>query len=420
MRERPDDTWATDLNAVPIPSVTHRKMRETSAPLQALHLQWFCWGEFSVITATYEVPWSDHLAKRAESIAVGMTIGAWDDVHPLRQKEMQSFRGEVGSITRISAEVGRFVIHYPVKNIQPTMGSLLTVVFGKVSLDGTIRLVALDLPEEFTHHFPGPALGLPGLRAKFAVYHRPFVMSIFKRENGIRLDEFTEAFEQQLAGGVDWIKDDEIFFHDDHAPLFERIPIARRLLDQRLDRTGQRGLYAPNLVGTPKQILDKARRAVELGAEGFLVSPFVVGLDVLMDLRKQGVEVPLIAHPAFVGGMIAPHGYGIAPDILLGQLPRLAGADIVLFPSPYGSVGMDRDLALAVHQHHVEPSPFPEVVSGPSTGIHAGLISQLIEDFGYDIVVNAGSAIHGHPRGTEAGARVLMDTVQEVCHGTGV
>ncbi len=369
-----------------------------------------------MITATYEVPWSEHLMERAESIAIGMTIGAWDDVHPLRQKELRAFRGEVGFVTQVSAEVGRFSIHYPVQNIKPTIGSLLTVVFGKLSLDGAIRLVGLDLPAEFTQHFPGPALGLPGLRAKFGVHHRPFVMSIFKRENGARLDEFTEAFEQQLAGGVDWIKDDEIFFHDDNAPLFERIQVARKLLDERLERTGQKGFYAPNLVGTPKEILGTARAAVEQGADGFLVSPYVVGLDILIDLRREGIEVPIIAHPAFVGGTIAPHPYGIAPDILLGQLPRLAGADIVLFPSPYGSLGMNRNLALAVHQRHIEPSRVPEVVSGPSAGIHAGLIAQLIEDFGYDIVVNAGSAIHGHPHGTEAGARVLMDTVREVCH----
>ncbi len=407
------------ISAVPIPTVNYREMRETSASLQALHLQFVVGGIF-MITATYEVPWSAHLAQRAESIAIGMTIGAWDDVHPLRQEELRGFRGEVGDITQVSSEIGRFRIHSPTQNIKPTIGSLLTVVFGKLSLDGAIRLVGLDLPQDFIQHFPGPALGLPGLRAKFGVHHRPFVMSIFKRENGARLDEFEQAFKQQIAGGVDWVKDDEIYFHDDHAPLVERIQVAGRLLNERQDQTGQPGLYAPNLVGTPKEMLSLAHRAVEHGAEGFLVSPYVAGLDVLIDLRRDGIEVPIIAHPAFVGGQVAPHGYGIAPDILLGQLPRLAGADIVLFPSPYGSVGMDRDLAQAVHHRHIEPARIPEVVSGPSAGIHAGLIPQLIEDFGYDIVVNAGSAIHGHPHGTEAGARVLMETVQEVCRGAGL
>ncbi|MHB1956533.1 MAG: 2,3-diketo-5-methylthiopentyl-1-phosphate enolase [Sulfobacillus sp.] len=370
-----------------------------------------------VVVATYEVPWAENLAERAHSIAIGMTIGSWNDINPARQKSLLEFRGEVGDISRESQDVGRFSIKYPVRNLKPSIASLLTVVFGKLSLDGQIRLVNLELPDEYARQFPGPSHGVPGLRAKFGVHHRPFVMSIFKRENGATLEEFHEAFQQQIDGGVDWVKDDEIYFNDEQAPLLERIRLTRQILADRAQRTGQLGLYALNLTGTPAQMRDNAKRALEAGADSFLIAPFVTGLDILVELRREKIDVPFIAHPAFSGGIIGPHAWGVSPDILLGLLPRLAGADIVLFPSPYGSVAIARPDALAIHRRLQEPGRFPEVISGPSAGIHAGLVSQLIEDFGYDIVINAGSAVHSHPNGTTAGARVLMDAVLEVCHG---
>lgn len=371
----------------------------------------------SFITATYQVPWSDNLAERAEAIAIGMTLGSRHDLRPSRQVDLQQFLGEVGDIDRPMHNIGIFSIRYPIRNFKPTIASLLTVVFGRLSLDGPIRLVGLDLPEAFLAQFPGPSHGVPGLRAKFGIHHRPFVMSIFKRENGATLEEFEESFQQQIDGGVDWVKDAEIYFFDDPAPLLQRIAIARNLLADRADRTGQLGFYAPNLTGTPREILDTAHRAIDAGVQAFLISPFVMGLDILVELRREQIEVPFIAHPAFAGGLVAPHAWGVAPEILLGLLPRIAGADIVLFPSPYGTTATSRADALAIHHRLSEPGQFPEVISGPSSGIHLGLVEQLVEDFGYDIVVNADSAIHGHPLGTTAGARMLMDAVLEVCQG---
>ena len=365
----------------------------------------------SFVTATYQVPWSDNLAERALAIANSLAMSS------SRQDELPQWLGEIANIDRPAHDIGLFSIQYPVHNFKPTIASLLTVVFGRLSLEGQIRLVGLEVPEAFLQQFPGPSHGVPGLRAKFGIHHRPFVMSIFKQENGATLEEFQESFHQQIDGGVDWIKDDEIYFFDDPAPLLQRIAIANKLLANRADRTGQLGFYAPNLTGTPREIWDTAHRALDAGAQAFLITPFVTGLDVLVELRREHIDVPFIAHPAFSGGLVAPHAWGVAPEILLGLLPRIAGADIVLFPSPYGNAAISRPEALAVHHRLSAPGQFPEVISGPSSGIHLGLVGQLLEDFGYDIVVNAENAIHGHPHGITAGARMLMDAVMDVCQG---
>lgn len=351
--------------------------------------------------------------QKAEQIAVGMTVGSWTDLPALRQEHLKAFLGHVVSVVR-QGRYGRFSIAYPTKNVTANIGALLTVVFGKLSLDGAIRLIDLRLPDAFQMQFPGPALGLAGLRDQLNVYQRPFVMSIFKSENGRSLSEFKAAFLEQINGGVDLVKDDEIYYYDHDAPFDQRIQIAREMLETRAAKTGQRGLYAANLTGSPHEMVDKALKGQALGAMAYLVSPFVSGLDVLVDLRRQGVTVPLLAHPSFVGGQIADHHHGVSPHILLGLLPRLAGADFVLYPSPYGSVAMPFHEAVAVKDTLLDATiPHKPVIPGPSAGIHHAMVPQLLRDFGLDCVVNAGGAIHGYTGGTQAGAQALKHAVVE-------
>jgi 2,3-diketo-5-methylthiopentyl-1-phosphate enolase len=113
----------------------------------------------------------------------------------------------------------------------------------------------------------------------------------------------------------------------------------------------------------------------------------------------------------------SPH-YGISASLLLGKLMRLAGADLALFPSPYGSVVMPREENLAVKDALLEPlhgllSSFPV----PSAGIHPGLVPLILKDFGTDVVVNAGGGIHGHPMGTAAGGQAFRQAISATLNG---
>lgn len=360
------------------------------------------------IVARYRVPWEETLAEKAEAIAVGMTVGSWTDLPDAQKPHLRRYLGETGAITR-DGDAGVFEIRYPVANVRPSIASILTVVFGKLSLDGPIRLEDLVIPDSLKKQLPGPRWGIPGLRKQLGVPNRPLVMSIFKSENGRSLAEFHQLLTEQLAGGVDLVKDDEIFMADQNAPLLDRIRVARDAIQRRYDQTGQRGLYIPTLSGTPGEIMDQAHRAAEAGADGFLIAAYANGLDLLVDLRRAGIPGLLVLHPAFVGGQIQSPRRGVHPRILLGELARAAGADVVLYPSPYGSVAMPRDQSRAVATALRSPDIFPAALPGPSAGIHLGVLPQLFRDFGPDVMINAGGAIHGHPQGTEAGARALVD-----------
>jgi len=388
-----------------------REMREVLA-LFRLGKGGFSMEDAVYITARYRVPWQQDVTKRAEQIAVGMTVGSWTDLPDVRKPHLRRYLGRVKDVWRDGSDA-LMDIQYPLDNVRPHIASLLTVVFGKVSLDGQIRLEALELPPAYIDQFPGPRWGIPGIRKLLQVPDRPLVMSIFKSENGRYLDEFAEAFEAQINGGVDLVKDDEIFLADQFAPLTERIQVARERLEKRAQRTGQKGLYIVNVSGSPATILKTCEKAAEAGADGFLISGYTVGLDILTDIRRENIPGVLVLHPAFVGGQIADSRLGVHPAVLLGTLPRLAGADIVLYPSPYGSVSLPAADSLAVAEKlRTLDDRHPPVWPGPSAGIHAGMLPTLFRDFGPDVIINAGGAVHGHPEGTEAGARVLADAAQ--------
>jgi 2,3-diketo-5-methylthiopentyl-1-phosphate enolase len=113
----------------------------------------------------------------------------------------------------------------------------------------------------------------------------------------------------------------------------------------------------------------------------------------------------------------SPH-HGISAPLLLGKLIRIAGADLSLFPSPYGSVVMPKEENLAVRDALLNDMlPQAAVFPVPSAGIHPGLVPLILRDFGPEVVVNAGGGVHGHPDGAAAGGQAFRQAVEAVQAG---
>jgi len=375
------------------------------------------------ILVTYLTQGKD-LRKKAEAIAVGMTVGSWTDLPAAKQEALRPYLGEaveanVMETLENGEQRGLITVAYPTGNFTPDIPSLLTCVFGKLSMDGKIKLVDIQFPASFLTHFPGPKYGIEGLREQLGVHDRPLLMSIFKSCLGLPFADLKTQFRAQALGGVDLVKDDEIFFVDDQAPFLERIRAFREIGREAAEQTGKPILYAANLTGPTHELLDRAKRAVEAGAQCLLFNVLAYGFDVLHRLAADPeVTVPIMAHPALAGAYYPSPDYGIAAPLLLGKLLRLAGADLVLFPSPYGSVAMEKAQALQLAANLTDTAmplkrPFPV----PSAGIHPGLVPQLYADFGLEQVVNAGGGIHGHPGGAAAGGQAFVDAIAATVRG---
>lgn len=379
----------------------------------------------SNLTATYQLygkPGS--FEKKAEGIALGLTIGSWTDLPLLEQEQLKHHKGHVVSVEEfgdaphplkpdeIKAEVK---IAYPSANFSADLPAILTTVFGKLSLDGEVKLLDLDFDEALLGHFPGPRFGIDGIRSKLGVTDRPLVMSIFKGVIGRDLDFLAAQLREQALGGVDLVKDDEILFDNPLTPFEQRIVTGKKVLEEVFERTGHRTLYAVNLSGRTSGLRDKAKKARELGADALLFNVHAYGLDALQELAEDAdIGLPLMAHPAFSGAFTSSPFYGLSTALALGKLTRIAGADFSLFPSPYGSVALEKAQALALGEALVEESTLKRSFPVPSAGIHPGLVPLLINDFGIDSVINAGGGVHGHPDGAAGGGKAFRQAVDAV------
>ncbi|MFY4776800.1 2,3-diketo-5-methylthiopentyl-1-phosphate enolase [Metabacillus sp. RGM 3146] len=368
--------------------------------------------------------------KKAEGIALGLTIGSWTDLPQLEKIQLEKHKGKVLEVTALEEDeqASRYLgqktkralvkIAYPSLNFSQDIPAILTTVFGKLSLDGEVKLVDLEFPVESVSDFKGAKFGIEGIREILGVHNRPLLMSIFKGVIGRDIDFLETQLRDQLTGGADLVKDDEILFENPETPFEKRIIAGKKVIQQVFEETGKKKLYAVNLTGRTAELRDKANRAVELGASALLLNVFSYGLDVLHSLSEdEEIMIPIMAHPAVSGALTSSKFYGFSHSLLLGKLVRYAGADFSLFPSPYGSVALEKASALEIAEECTVQRAIKQIFPVPSAGIHPGLVPLLIHDFGNESIINAGGGIHGHPYGAVGGANAFRAAIDGMLEG---
>jgi len=118
------------------------------------------------------------------------------------------------------------------------------------------------------------------------------------------------------------------------------------------------------------------------------------------------------------GALYAAEWHGMSSHLVLGKLPRLAGADVVVFPAPYGKAPVLPEKFQRVAQnlsfplYDLKPA-FPM----PSGGITPKMVPQVVKDLGSEIVIGSGGGIHAHPQGPVAGARAFRQAIQATMEG---
>lgn len=380
------------------------------------------------VIATYQVYSSPNsFDQKAEGIALGLTIGSWTDLPLIEQEQLKKHKGRTIEVKEFindkhpnnpSLIRGEIKIAFPSANFTPDIPAILTTVFGKLSLDGEVKLLNIELSPTLQKNFPGPRFGIDHIRNTLNVFDRPLLMSIFKGVIGRDEKFFTQQLKEQALGGVDLIKDDEILFENELLPFKRRVAIGRKTLDEVFEQSGHRTLYAVNLSGRSSTLIDQALYAKEHGADALLFNVHTYGLDLMQQLVEDAnIALPIMAHPAFSGAIISSPFYGVSSDTLLGTLTRLAGADFSLFPSPYGSVALEKTQALNIAKQCTTDNGLLKTFPVPSAGIHPGLVPQLIEDFGINSIINAGGGVHGHPDGAIGGGRAFRDAIDGIMNG---
>lgn len=363
------------------------------------------------IEVDYRFPPGIDPERQAKIIAVGQTVGTWDARFAHREQLLNSHLAEVVNSRTQPDGYSLATINFPESNVENDISSLLTMIFGKYSMAGAAKVMAVRLPQNYGSR---PKLGITGIRELLGVFDRPLIMAIFKPALGLCADDHGAILQEVAIGGLDIIKDDEIMADLAVAPTLKRLEACRQVIDAVKQQTGRTVLYAVNVTGSAEKLIAKARLLVREGANALLLNVLTYGFSVLDALATDPeINVPIFVHPALAGAMCAAPDHGMAYSVVLGTLMAHCGADAVLYPAHYGSLPFDPAQEAEIRDNLRSRNVFPV----PSAGIHPGVVPQALADYGQDVILNAGTGIMDHPDGPTSGVKAFFEALEWLKQG---
>ena len=310
-------------------------------------------------------------------------------------------------------------IAFPEVNIGQQIPMMLTAVVGNISMGGKIKLVDIRFPKKYVAGFKGPKFGIEGIRKLIGVKKRPLLNNMVKPCTGYPLEVGAELFRLAALGGCDIVKDDELIADASFNSIVGRVKRYMQIEKQVYEETGERTLYTVNISDSVPKIFENARRAIELGANALMINYIAVGLPVMQAIAEDPkINVPILAHMDVAGALYMSPYHGLSSHLVLGKLPRLAGADIVVIPAPYGKASVIMEKFDAAARNLTYPlynlKPTWPMASG---GITPTMVPKVMQELGNDIVIGSGGGIHAHPGGPVAGGKAFRQAIDATLKG---
>lgn len=282
----------------------------------------------------------------AQAIADEETTGTWTDIST-RMEYVQRLDGVVESVEKSgSGYITR--IHYPAEifeagNVPQYLSVVAGNLFGLGRLD-SVRLLDVEFPKELVS-FKGPKFGIDGVRKLIGtdVSKRPHVGTIIKPKVGLNPKDTAEVAYLAAVGGVDFIKDDETLTNQDFCPMEERVQEVMSRLDDAMSETGRTILYAANVSDRADKIVERAKKALECGANAIMVDVITCGFSAVQALSEDAsINVPVHVHRTMHAAMTRYKKHGIAMRPI-ARLVRMSGGDQLHTGTVSGKMGHDPD-----------------------------------------------------------------------------
>ncbi|MFD1562074.1 type III ribulose-bisphosphate carboxylase [Haloarchaeobius amylolyticus] len=284
-------------------------------------------------------------------------------------------------------------------------------ILGMKAVD-SIRLEDCHWPESIVDGFPGPQFGTGVAREKLDAGERPVLATVPKPKVGLSTDAHARVGEEAWRGGIDLLKDDENLTDQDFNPFEDRLTESLAARDRAQEATGERKDYLVNVTGETAEMLERVDLVAEHGGGFVMVDVITCGWAAVQSVRDRCEDhgLAIHAHRAMHAAFDRLEHHGVSMRVI-AQIARLCGVDHI----HTGTAGLGK-LAnedtpgindwLTGECHGLKP-----VLPVASGGLHPGVVDQLLEALGTDIIVQAGGGVHGHPDGTHAGAKALRQSV---------
>ncbi len=360
------------------------------------------------LTVVYEIDGPEaHARITAERICADQTIEAEADLLPpsLRHKILGSLEG------LRAVDGGRYhvTIRFSGDLFGDECSDVLNLLFGISSLRGDVTVQSFSMTVGLLSRCVGPQFGLAGIKQLVGVSSRPLLCAVLK-PLGRSPQEFAELAAQFVEGGVDLIKDDQSLVNQPWCSFDQRLSLCADAIARMSAKRGRPCLYFAHISGALNSMRPRALHAKASGATGLLIAPGLTGFDALRALSvDEQVALPIASHPAMLGAWIDRGCGGLAPPVAYGLLPRLAGADLAVYPAFDSGYPMSQEdcgaVARVCRQVWGPIKPMMPAVGGR---IGPDRLTELLSTVGTDSMFILGSRVQQHPKGVVAAIQEIL------------
>lgn len=372
------------------------------------------------------------IEKAAENIAGESSIGTWTDISTMNPKIAEKLKPTVYSIDKKSGEIK---IAYPSElfeagNMPQILSSIAGNIYG-MKLINNLRLQDITFPKKLVKSFPGPEIGIKGIRSLLGVKKRPLCGTIVKPKVGLNAKQHAKVAYDAWVGGLDVVKDDENLSSMTFNKFEDRIIATLEARDKAESETGDKKVYMPNVSAEVDTMIERANFVKDHGGRYYMVDILTVGWSALQTLRNQNFGLVMHAHRAGHAAVTRNHKHGISM-LTIAKIARLIGVDQLHVGTAVGKMEgsaaevseieneVEGDVIVPKKKMHVLEQDWygmKPVLAVSSGGLHPGHVEPLLKIMGNNIVCQFGGGCHGHPEGTTAGAKAIRQAIDASMKG---
>ena len=302
-------------------------------------------------------------------------------------------------------------------NITQLLSSIAGNVFGLKEIT-RLRIEDIEFPERYVTSFPGPALGIDGIRNLTGIKDRPLLGSIIKPKLGLTSVQHTQAAMIVWDNGLDLVKDDENLTNMTFDNLYTRVDeVTRRMKEKGYLEIGSAKIHAFNISAPYEEMMKRANYVRDSGANCLMMDILTVGFSGVCGIRNRNYGLMIHGHRAMHAAFTRSREFGISM-LVIAKLARLAGVDSLHTGTVVGKMEGGQEEVVAINNFlRSEWYGLKTVLPTASGGLSPLLIPDLINILGKDILMTFGGGIHGHPDGSAAGARAIMQATEATLAG---
>ncbi len=362
------------------------------------------------------------IEKAAEAIAAEQSTGTWTELSTLSEDTMRKYGARV-----LAIEGDLVTISFPDVDFSVDIGGIpqiLSVVSGNLyGLDALkkVRFEDIQFPRSIRSMFRGPRFGADGIRKLVGRPERPLIGTIVKPKIGLSPKETANYVYEAGSGGLTNSKDDETLVNQKFCPIQERTIAVAESLD-RLASEGQKMIHAINVSTNGDKIIEVAENAQSWGARQLMVDVITCGFAAVQALSEDpSIKIPIHVHRTMHAAMTKDPRHGIAM-LPIVKMVRMCGGDALHIGTlgagkMTGDIQGDRDNLQAC----MDPSmPYRTVMPVCSGGVFPGMLGKMLKETGFNVQIQAGGGIAGHPGGVRSGAMAMSQASTAIYNGSSI